>query len=109
MYHVQEHLQPKALDNNKVNVEHCAQVFYKVLVLGEKIMRFDLSISGPVQAKIHPASFSIVPLFVPHTIPNFTSIHIAKLEHVGGWTHTIYQFFAPLCEEGTPKLINDIH
>jgi hypothetical protein len=75
VYHVQEHLQQKALDSNKVHVEHYTQVFCKMLVFGGKNYELDLSISGPVQAKVQPASFSTVPSFAAHTVPHFTSTH----------------------------------
>lgn len=103
MYHVEENLQQKALDSNKVPVVPCAQVYCKLLFFwGEKNMRFDWSISGPVQAKVCPASFSIVSPFVPYTHnTNFTSFHlvISKLEC--GWmdthTHTQYPNSSYIC------------
>jgi len=68
MHHVKENLQQKALDSNKVHVVDCAQVLCKLLFFwGKRIMVFDSSISRPVQAKVCPASFNIVPPFAPHT------------------------------------------
>jgi hypothetical protein len=96
VYHTKEYLKQKALDSNKVYVLRRATVFCKVHVFGEKVMKFDSSIIGPVQAKIRSTSL------------NFTSNRsvISKLKRVGGRTRTISPFF-PLCKLGTPKLIND--